>query len=555
MKMLDWFWTHAQPHRARLLAVAAMMLLGSVATLAMPWLVGQLAGEILTSSLTTDSQALVAGLLALFAVQALLAFGSNWLSARTSYALLADLRRALHDHLQVLPLAFHEARRQGETLALMTWEIARLNDFVTRTLVAVPPLLLTASGAVVLMFLIDPMLAMLVPVLVPAFYLALKLVGRRLRGLAVELQQAEAAAVGIAEENLSMLPAIKSFTREEVESKRYGEQIAQVTSLSLRQARINAALQPLVQFIIGAAVVAFLWLAGRTLQAGAMSPGELISFLLYAAVLTRPVASLANLYGQVQTARGTLARLGSVLAEQPEPGLTARGHIDRARGEIEFRDVNFAYAGRRAALYEVNLTIPAGQTVAFVGENGAGKSTLIALLQQLHAPQKGAIFLDSHDIATLALRDLRRQIGVVPQRALLFNGTVRDNIGFGLEGATEAQIHAAARLGQAHDFITRLPQGYDTEIGDHGVRLSGGQRQRIALARALLKDPPILVLDEATSMFDLEGERAFIAACADAFRNRTVILVTHRPASLALADRILQVHDGQVNETTDHPAS
>lgn len=552
--MLAWFWRHARQHRARLMAVAAMMMLGSVATLAMPWLAGQLGGAVLTDSLTTDSNILLAGLLGLFAIQALLSFGSSWLSARTSYTVLADLRRGLHDHLQSLPLAFHEARRQGETLALMTWEIARLNEFVTRTLVAVPPLLLTACGAIVLMFLIDPMLALMAPLLVPAFYLALKIVGRRLRGLATELQQAEAEAVGIAEENLSMLPAIKSFTREAFESRRYGAKIAQVMALSLRQARIDAALQPLVQFIIGAAIVTFLWLAGRMVQAGEMTPAELISFLLYAAVLTRPVAALSNLYGQVQKARGTLARLSSVLSEQPEPDRAAKSQIGRVRGSIEFRNVSFAYPGRAAALRAVNLTIPAGETIAFVGENGAGKSTLIALLQQLHAPQTGAIFLDGRDIATLALRDLRRQIGVVPQRALLFNGTVRDNIGFGLEGATEAQIHAAARLGQAHDFVTRLPQGYDTEIGDHGVRLSGGQRQRISLARALLKDPPILVLDEATSMFDLEGERAFISACADAFRDRTVILVTHRPASLALADRILRVHEGEVTEASEQPA-
>jgi len=546
--MVSWFWTHARPHRARLLTVALTMMLGSVATLAMPWLVGQLAGEILSGAVVADSRVLLAGLLALFALQAILAFGSNWLSAKTSYALLADLRMALHDHLQSLPLAFHEARRQGETLALMTYEIGRLNDFVTRTLVSVPPLLLTAGGAVILMFLIDPALAMLVPVLVPAFYLALKIVGRRLRGLAIALQRAEAATIGIAEENLSMLPAIKSFTREELEARRYGEHVKRVLALSLKQARIDSALQPLVQFIIGTAAVLLLWLAGQTLQTGDLSPSELISFFLYAAVLTRPVAALSNLYGQVQTARGTLERLGGVLAEHPEPGFAARGRIDKATGHIEFRGVSFAYPDRPQTLRDVTVTILAGQTVALIGENGAGKSTLVALLLQLHRPQTGAVFLDGHNIETLALRDLRRQIGVVPQRALLFNGTLRDNIGFGLAGATDAQIHAAAKLGQAHDFIIRLPHGYDTEIGDNGVRLSGGQRQRISLARALLKDPPILVLDEATSMFDLEGERAFIAASADAFRDRTVILVTHRPASLALADRILCVQEGKVRE-------
>jgi ABC-type multidrug transport system fused ATPase/permease subunit len=549
MSMAGWLRVHARPHRWRLALVAMLMLAGSLATLTIPWLVGQLAGGILTG-VTAHVPLIVGGLLALLAAQGLLAFASAWLSAETSHRLLADLRIALHDHLQSLPLAFHQERRQGETLALMTYEIERLNHFVTGTLVSVPPLLLTAAGAVVLMFRIDATLALLVPLSIPAFYLALKLIGRRLRGLARRIQEAEAAAIGTAEEHLTMLPAIKSFVREAPESARYARQIEDATNLSLKEARIYAGLEPMVQFIAAAAAVLMLWLAGRTLQQGALSPGDLVSFLLYAAVLTRPVASLSHLYGQVQTARGTLQRLAAVLAEPPEPGHAATGRMERARGEIAFRNVSFAYPGREPALRDLDLVIPAGETLALTGENGAGKSTLVALLQRLYTPQAGAILIDGQDISGLALADLRRQIGDVPQRPLLFNGTVAANIGYGREGASETQIEAAARLAQAHEFITHLPQGYGTEIGDNGVRLSGGQRQRIALARALLKDPPILVLDEATAMFDLEGEEAFIAACAEAFRERTVILITHRPASLALADRILTLHEGRVSEDT-----
>ena len=201
--------------------------------------------------------------------------------------------------------------------------------------------------------------------------------------------------------------------------------------------------------------------------------------------------------------------------------------------------MHFAYPDRPAALHGIDLTIVAGEIVALTGANGAGKSTLVALLMRLHDPCSGRILLDGQDITQIALRDLRRQIGFVPQRDLLFNGTVRDNIGFGLIGAYQDQIEAAARRAQAHDFILTLPQGYETLIGDHGVRLSGWQGQRVALARALLKDPPILVLDEATSMYDLDGESAFVDAAAAALHDRTVILITHRPANLALANRII----------------
>ena len=214
------------------------------------------------------------------------------------------------------------------------------------------------------------------------------------------------------------------------------------------------------------------------------------------------------------------------------------------RGDIEFRDVIFAYPGRQPVLDHFNLHIRAGETVAITGENGAGKSTLVHLLMRLHEPDAGRILIDGTDIASVSLASLRGQIGVVPQHVLLFNGSVRDNIGYGRADADEAAVEHAARLAQAHDFIAKLPQGYDTLIGDQGVRLSGGQRQRIALARALLKDPPILILDEATAMFDPEGEARFIEDCRATLGGKTVLIITHRPASLALADRVVEWQKG-----------
>ena len=226
----------------------------------------------------------------------------------------------------------------------------------------------------------------------------------------------------------------------------------------------------------------------------------------------------------------------------------ADGALKNVKGAIALRGVRFAYPDREPVLDNVDLEIPAGQIVALVGENGAGKTTLVNLLLRFYEPDEGTIGFDGQDIGAVQLQELRRQFGLVPQRPLLFNGTIRDNIGFGLAGASNEAIAQAARLAQAHDFVSGLTKGYDTEIGDHGVRLSGGQRQRIALARALLADPPVLILDEATSMFDLDGEQAFIASCEQALRGRTVILITHRPASLALAERLLRVEDGKVRE-------
>jgi ATP-binding cassette, subfamily B, bacterial len=545
---------YAAHYRSALVLGALMMLAESGIALAVPWLGGRVA-EGMLSHAVRDTGIVLLALLGLFALQALLKFGNGYLLTRSAEQILADLRIRIYDHLQALPLSFYHQRRQGEILALLTYDVETLSGFISGTLLSVIPLLITVAGALLFMFRIDPLLALIAAILVPLFYLLLKIVGRRLRPLASQLQEAQAGAVAIAEENLGMLPAIKTFTREAQESARYHRQINHILTLSARQRGIFAALGPGIEFLAAAGIVLVLWLSGERIVSGSIGPGELVTFLLYTTLLTRPVSALADVYGHTQGARGALGRLQGILTERPEPFALAAPALPAVRGEIEFRDVSFAYAGRKPALENFDLHIRAGETIAITGENGAGKSTLAHLLMRLHDPDCGQILIDGVDIAGVSLHSLRSQIGIVPQHVLLFNGTVRDNISYGRHDPTQDDIEAAARAARAHDFILRLPQGYDTLIGDRGVRLSGGQQQRLALARALLKNPPILILDEATAMFDPAGEREFLQECREVLKQRTVLLITHRPASLALADRVLRLEHGHVMDASPPQAA
>ena len=542
----------AKPYRRSLVAVAILTVGSSLVLLAIPWLAGHLIGGIISQ--TASMGRLVFILILALVSLAALNIAVSLASATTAARLLADLRSRIYEHLQRLPLAFHENHRQGDTLALATFEVARLSEFLTGTLITLPARILTVVGAIILMFRIDSRLALLVPLLVPAFYLILKLVGRRLRGLALSLQQAEADLVALTEENLEMLPAIKSFAREDAETRRYRSRVDRALDLQnpggpdLRRAGPDHRIS-------------------RRGRSGADPPGGGPKRTVRRHVDRRAVQFpvLCRFAHSAGRGAGACLRPGSIRAgnlvaapvgsrDGPGAGLCC-SRFDHAatRGEIAFVGVGFAYPGRDVTLKDVTLKIQAGETVALTGSNGAGKTTLVNLLLRFHDPDHGVIQLDGQDISTIRVQDLRRQIGVVPQRALLFNGSIRANIAYGLENATDEQVESAARLSQAYEFIAELPQGFQTEIGDHGVRLSGGQRQRIALARALIKDPPILILDEATSMYDLEGEHAFIEASASALKGRTVLLITHRPASLAIADRIICVDHGSVREMASKP--
>lgn len=531
-----------RPYRLTLAITLVLMLAQSVVVLINPWLAGRFAAAIMGHHSVTM---LLLAWLVVIVVQSVLGYAVNVRLQTTSSDLVADGSVRVFDHLQSLPLRWHQERRHGDVLSLLTRDIYQLGHFVTGTLTPLLPLLLTVAGALLIMLRIQPWFALGAALLLPAVFIAMRLAGRRLRPLGHAASQAYATQAAVAEQALAMLPIIKAFTGEASESNRYDTHTRALRDIDVKLTRREAMIAPCVRIIAAAAVLVLLFLASRDVAAGTLSTANLVTLLLYGLLLTQPVSALARVYGQVQTARGAAQRLVDVFRAAPEP---RSGNLQPAsvRGDIVFDHVGFTHRGRKTVLDDANLHVRPGETVAITGVNGAGKSTLMHLLMRFADPTAGRITLDGHDLREFDLRSLRSHIGLVSQDVLLFNASIKDNIAYGRPTASQDDIDAATRLAGASTLIARLPEGYATRVGDRGVRLSGGEKQRVALARALLKNPAVMILDEATAMFDPEAEHAFVEACKATLHRRSVIIITHRPASLALADRVLHLDHGQL---------
>ncbi len=490
---------------------------------------------------------------AALAIAALLALGTGaryWLVTRFGERVVADIRKAVFDRVIAMSPAFYERILTGEIISRITTDTTLILSVIGSSVsVALRNLLILLGGMVMLLFT-SVKLTGLVLLLVPAVVVPIVVLGRRLRGLSRENQDWIANSSGAASEALLSAQTVQAFTHEPQTRAHFSDVTEKSFVSAQKRITTRAVMTVIVIFLVFAGVVGVLWVGARDVRLGAMSVGELVQFVIYAGMVAGSVGALSEIWGELQRAAGATERLVELLAA--EDNVTDPEHPVPmpmpAQGAIHFEDVTFHYPSRPevSALDHVDLHIAPGETVALVGPSGAGKTTVIQLIQRFWDPETGRVTIDGYDLKTMARHDFRRAIALVPQDPVIFAASARENIRFGRPDATDAEVEAAARAAHAYDFLTALPDGFETYVGERGVMLSGGQKQRIAIARAILRDAPILLLDEATSALDAASEREVQAAVERLAESRTTLIVAHRLATVKKADRIVVFDEGRI---------
>lgn len=546
----------ARPYRAKLTVAAVAVTVASGLGLVFPKVMGDLVDSALGKSGTGDTTALdryALILTAVFLVQAGFNFLRSYFLAVAGEGVVADLRRAVFDRVVRLPVPFFDRRKTGEITSRLTADAAVVQATVSTAVAQTLSQAITLVGGVALLIVLSPRLSLTVLTFLPIVIVAAAFFGRRLRRVSTAFQDRLAEGNSIAEEAIASIRVVKWFTAEEDIASRYDRDISASYRIAVRRARLRAVFVPTVTFVMFATLALVLWQGGRLVIAGTLTAGDLVTFLLYTLTVAGAIAAFTGLYAQLQEALGASARIFELLDETPEEPTAPLLLTPEASGAISFERVSFRYADRTGdVLHHIDLTIAPDEVVALVGPSGAGKTTLVQLIPRFYDVTAGRVVVDGVDVREQPLAGLRNRMAAVPQEVQLFSGTIAENLRLAKPGATDAELAAACESANAAGFITSFPDGYETLVGERGIKLSGGQRQRIAIARALLADPAILILDEATSSLDTESEALVQAALEVLMEGRTTVVIAHRLSTVQRASRLIVLAEGRIVEEGTH---
>jgi ATP-binding cassette subfamily B protein len=542
-----------RPYRGRVMLMFVALVLATGAALAPPYL----AGRAIDDGITKGDTGTLTIIVVLFLAAALInwvatyvqTFLINWVGQRA----LQDLRIEVFQHLQRLSIGFYGRNKAGVLISRLTNDVQALDQLVTEGISTLFSATLTLIGTAVILVLLDAELAMITFLTFPVLLVA-SVAFRLASAGAYRLTREKIAQVtAYLQETLSGVRVVRAFGQEERHGTRFAELNDEHRDANMKTVYLNAAYFPAVELLSAVATAAILLYGGNQVLSGGVTIGVLAAFVFYLQSFFDPIQSLSQLYTTYQAGMAALDKIFELLDEEPEIADREDAiELPRVRGEIRFEDVTFTYGGEAPALDDVTLVVPPGQTLALVGATGAGKSTLAKLVARFYDPTEGRVLVDGHDLRDVSERSLRSQLGIVPQESFLFSGTIRDNIGFGRRDATDEEVRAAAQAVGAHDFIERLPEGYDTEVGERGGHLSAGQRQLVAFARAAAADPRILILDEATSNVDVRTESQIEHGLRRLLAGRTAIVIAHRLSTIRGAGHIVVLDHGRVAEQGTH---
>ena len=529
------------------------IILASGANLYLPWIIKDMIDKVLAERDMQMLNVISVSIVVVFAFRGFFYYWQSYLVSYIGQRVVVDVREVMFRKFQRMPMAYFDKHQTGETMSFLTNDVNAIQSALVDNLIDMFTEGAILIGSIAMMLYLDWKLTLLTLVTVPLVGSAMRIFGKKIKSTSRVIQEKLADITSLLQESISSIRVVKSFVREDYEIERFSVENELNFKATIDNVKISSLLTPTVEFLAAVAVTFIVWFGGYEVVNGIMSAGALVAFLTYAVNLANPVKRLSRIYGKIQKAMAAIDRIFGVL-DLPE---TVNDKPDaivlpKVKGRVKVTGVTFSYDGVHNALEDVSFDVEPGQMIAFVGHSGAGKSTIANLIPRFYDVSAGSITIDGHDIRDVTVHSLREQIGIVPQETLLFSTTVMENIRYGRLDATDDEVIAAAKAANADKFIRELPEGYQTQIGERGLNLSGGQRQRMAIARAMLKNPQILILDEATSALDTESEKIVQAALDDLMIGRTSFVIAHRLSTIFAADKIFVIDKGRVCESGTH---